>query len=71
MDEIENKLKQAERYIDETVSFGEIQAEILLDFMDNNKKALNKHMNKVALTVIRDNLKTFVSYRLTKKDKRS
>ena len=64
MDKIEKKLKQTERYIDETVSFGKIQAEILLDFMENNKKAIDKHSNRVALLVIRDNLKTFISYRL-------
>jgi len=49
---MENKTK--------TVSFGEIQAEILLDFMENNKKAINKHQNRVALMVIQNNLVEFI-----------
>jgi len=49
---MENKTK--------TVSFGEIQAEILLNFMENNKKAINKHQNRVALMVIQNNLIEFI-----------
>ncbi len=52
--------EQAMRYINTTVAFGKIQAEILLDFMDANKKAIDKHQNRVALLIIRDNLRTFL-----------
>ncbi len=52
--------EQATRYINETVAFGKIQAEILLDFMDANKKAIDKHQNRVALLIFRDNLRTFL-----------
>ena len=51
------------KYIDETVCFGEIQAEILLNFMEDNKKAIDKHQNRVALITIHAYLKRFLSNR--------
>ncbi len=53
-------LEQATKHINETIAFGKIQAEILLDFIDINKKAIDKHQNRVALLIIRDNLRTFL-----------
>ncbi len=56
----EMTLEHATDYINKHVCFGK-QAEILLNFMENNKKAIDKHQNRSALLTIRDTLKSFIT----------